>query len=229
MPITINLDAPALDDDLRAAAAALSFPTFGHFLEQGFVDPAIRAMTGPVKLVGRAVTVRTVVPDSALVHRATDLLRPGDVLVVDAGGEERHAPVGEMVALAAKVRGATAIVVDGMCTDLAEIGAMGIALFARGTTLLTTKLHGLPEGGINVPVLCGGVRVDPGDAVLADDNGVAVLAPEELRRVVDAVRASDVGEEDLRAHVEAGGSLAERTGATRLVDEALGAGAVRLA
>ena len=229
MPIEINVDAPALDDDLRATAASLSFPTLGHFLEQGFVDPEIRTMTGPVKLVGRAVTVRTVVPDSALVHRATDLLRPGDVLVVDAGGEGRHAPVGEMVALAATARGATGIVVDGMCTDLEEIRAMGIGLFARGTSLLTTKLHGLPEGGINVPVLCGGVRVEPGHVVLADGNGVAVLAPEVLTGVLDAVRASDAGEEELRAHVEAGGSLAERTGATRLVHDALGARAVRSA
>lgn len=223
MAIEMNIEAPRPDERLLAAAAEVSFPTLGHLLEEGFVDPGIRVMTTPVKLVGRAITVRTVVPDSALVHRATDVLAPGDVLVVDAGGETRHAPVGEMVALAAKARGAVGIVVDGVCTDVEEIRAMGIALFARGTSLLTTKLHGLAEGGINVPVLCGGVRVDPGQIVLADENGVAVLAPEVLEGVLDAVRASEANENELRAHVQGGGSLAERSGARGLLDSALGA------
>ena len=68
------------------------------------IDPAIRAMVTPAKMIGRAVTVRITAPDSVLVHKATELLEPGDALVIDIGGDTRHAPVGEMVALAAQER-----------------------------------------------------------------------------------------------------------------------------
>src|ERR671916_269055 len=165
----------ALPAELRAALAAVSFPTIGHFLEAGFVDPDIRAMVTPVKIVGRAVTVRITAPDSVLVHKATELIEPGDALVIDIGGDTRHAPVGEMVALAARERGGVAIVLDGVCTDIVEIRAMGLPVFARGTSVLTTKLHGLKTGAVNGPVACGGVVVRPGDVVLADDNGVLIL------------------------------------------------------
>ncbi|HEU5430937.1 MAG TPA: hypothetical protein VFU81_04695, partial [Thermomicrobiales bacterium] len=83
MAIAIHPMPAPLPDDLRNALAAVSFPTIGHFLESGFVDPAIRAMAAPAKAVGRAVTVRITAPDSVLVHKVTELLEPGDALVVD--------------------------------------------------------------------------------------------------------------------------------------------------
>lgn len=214
---------PALDSDLRASLNKLSFPTVGHFLEEGFVSPAIRPMLRPVKVVGTAVTVRITAPDSVLVHKATELLRPDDVLVVDTGGDARHAPVGEMVALAAQTRGAAAIVVDGVCTDVVEIEEMGMPVFARGTSLLTTKLHGLRDGAMNVRVSCGGVVVNPGDAVLADDNGVLVLAPEVARRVIEKVQESDAKEVSVRERVIGGELLADLSGAGRILDDLLAA------
>lgn len=223
MAIAIHPMPEALPDDLRAALAEVSFPTIGHFLEEGFVDPAIRALVTPVKVVGRAVTVRTTAPDSVLVHKATELLEAGDALVIDIGGDARHAPVGEMVALAARERGAVAVVVDGVCTDIVEIRAMGMPVFARGTSVLTTKLHGLASGSINSPVACGGVVVHPGDAVLADDNGVLVLPVAVARAVVGRARASDEREPATRDYLRGGGSLPERTGANRTVAALLGA------
>lgn len=223
MAVEVGPMPAAIPDDLRRALAGVSFPTIGHFLEAGFVDPAIRAMVTPAKLVGRAVTVRITAPDSVLVHKATELLEPGDALVIDTGGDSRHAPVGEMVALAAHSRGAAAIVVDGVCTDIVEIREMGLPVFARGTSVLTTKLHGLPTGAINAPVVCGGVVVNPGDVVLADDNGVLVLAVETARGVVERARASDEREPATRAFLRGGGSLPERTGANRMVAELLDA------
>jgi 4-hydroxy-4-methyl-2-oxoglutarate aldolase len=213
----------ALPDELRAALAEVSFPTLGHFLEEGFVDPAIRALVTPVKIVGRAVTVQITAPDSVLVHKATEMLEPGDALVIDVGGDRRHAPVGEMVALAVRERGGVAIVVDGVCTDILEIRAMGLPIFARGTSVLTTKLHGLHSGAINAPVACGGVVVRAGDIVLGDDNGVLVLPVAIAQSVVERARASDAREPAMRDFLRNGGSLPERTGANRIVDELLGA------
>ena len=213
----------ALPADLREALNEVSFPTLGHFLEEGFVDPAIRAMVTPAKIVGRAVTVRTTAPDSALVHVATALLEPGDALVIDIGGDTRHAPVGEMVALAVRERGGAAIVIDGVCTDIVEIRAMGLPVFARGTSVLTTKLHGLNDGAINAPVACGGVVVHPGDVVLGDDNGVLALPVALARTVVERARQSDEREPEIRDYLHSGGSLPERTGANRMVAALRGA------
>lgn len=221
MKIEINPTPPApLPADLRPALSEVGFPTIGHFLEAGFVDPRIRALVTPAKVVGRAVTVRITAPDSVLVHKVTELLEPGDALVIDTGGNTRHAPVGEMVAFAAKARGAAAIVVDGVCTDVVEIREMGLPVFARGTSLLTTKLHGLNSGTINGQVSCGGVAVNPGDVVLADDNGVIVLPPETAREVLTLAQDSDAKEPGMRSSILEGVSLAELSDANRILSEA---------
>jgi 4-hydroxy-4-methyl-2-oxoglutarate aldolase len=212
----------SLPEDLRAALSEVSFPTIGHFLEEGFVDPAIRAMVTPAKVVGRAVTVRITAPDSVLVHKVTELIAPGDALVIDVGGDTRHAPVGEMVALAVKERGGVAVVIDGVCTDIVEIREMGLPVFARGTSVLTTKLHGLKAGSINAPISCGGVVVHPGDVVLADDNGVLILPVDVAASVVERAKASDEREPAMRDFLRGGGSLPERTGANRMAAELLG-------
>lgn len=213
---------PEMDEGYRARLQGFGFPTVGHFLESGFVSPEVRPMFRPVKVAGVAVTVRITPPDSVLVHKATEMLREGDVLVVDTGGNTRHAPVGEMVALAATARGAAAIVVDGVCTDLVEIQEMGMPVFARGTSLLTTKLHGALDGSINGTVSCGGVVVSPGDVVLADDNGVLMLPRTVLERVMPLVEKSDAGESGTRKRLLDGEPLARLTGAEEKVERMLG-------
>ncbi|HEU0116522.1 MAG TPA: hypothetical protein VFQ80_17660, partial [Thermomicrobiales bacterium] len=135
----------------------------------------------------------------------------------DVGGDARHAPVGEMVALAAQCRGAAMIVIDGVCTDIVEIRELGIPVFARGTSVLTTKLHGLASGAINAEIACGGVVVRSGDVVLADDNGVLVLPVDVAQGVVERARASDAREPQTRDYLRGGGSLPELTAANRLV------------
>jgi 4-hydroxy-4-methyl-2-oxoglutarate aldolase len=127
----------------------------------------------------------------------------------------------EMVALAVRERGGVAIVLDGVCTDIVEIRAMGMPVFARGTSVLTTKLHGLNSGAINAPVACGGVVVQPGDVVLGDDNGVLVLPVAVAQAVVARARESDEREPAARDYLRGGGSLPERTGANRTVAELL--------
>jgi regulator of RNase E activity RraA len=195
---------------------AVSFPTIGHVLEHGFVDPEISAQVPGVHVVGRAVTVRMTAPDSTLVHVAAGLLEPGDALVIDMGQNRRQASVGELVALACKEAGASAVVVDGYCTDIHEIRAMRMPVFARGTTLLTTKIHGLRYGAINERITCGGVPVEPGDVVCADDNGVLILPPVVLMGVLDRVEQSDAAEPALKDALRAGGKLPDLTGAGKL-------------
>ena len=222
MKVAINPMPPPLPAELQSTLSDIGFPTIGHFLENGFVEPEIRALVTPAKVVGRAITVRITSPDSVLVHKVTELLEPGDAIVIDTGGNVRHAPVGEMVVFAAKARGAAAIVIDGVCTDIVEIREMGVPVFARGTSVLTTKLHGLGSGAINEQVSCGGVAVNPGDVVLADDNGVLILSPEAAADVLDPARDSDAAEPDMQASILDGGSLAELSGANRILSKTSG-------
>lgn len=194
MAIRIRPNPPAIAGSLIAAVREIGLPTIGHFLEVGFADPGIRSQVGPDRLIGRAVTVRVVAPDSALVHRATEYLEEGDVLVVDTGGDRRHAPVGSIVGTAVAARRAAGVVIDGPCTDLDALADLGITVYARGTSALTTKMHALPSGGINVPVVIGGVAVLPGYIVIGDRNGLLLVDPADVEGVLSDARAADTRE-----------------------------------
>ncbi|MFJ6217006.1 RraA family protein [Streptomyces sp. NPDC092296] len=214
MPITVNPTPAALDPDLVEKLTRVDFPTLGHYLEEGFCDPALHRLAGEQRLTGRAVTVRITALDSTLLHHAAGTVAPGDVVVIDCGGDVRHAPLGEVVVNALLARGAAGAVVDGSCTDIDALRALGLPVFARGTSVLTTKLHGIDDGGLNVPISCGGVAVRPGDVVLGDANGLLIAAPERLAAVIDTALADDAEEPDLIADLHRGGRLGDLTGAT---------------
>jgi len=185
----------------------VSYPTIGHFLEEGFVSPAIQSLLANVKIAGPAVTVRIADHDAIAMNRALLALTPGDVLVVDMLGDQQHAPVGAVTAAAALAQGAAAVVVDGVATDVLELRQTGLPVFARGTSCLTTKrLHG-SGSAVNVPVQCGGVTVNPGDLVLGDDNGLIALAPDAARDVLGKALASDAAEPDILARIASGEPL----------------------
>ncbi|NBA95893.1 RraA family protein [Pseudomonas sp. R5(2019)] len=194
----------ALEPGLIERLMEVSFPTLGHFLEDGFIDPGIRAMVPDIKLVGRAVTLRIAEGEAIPVNRALALLQPGDVLVIDTGNDPRHACVGAVTACAAQSRGARGVVVDGVVTDIKELRETGLPVFARGTSVLTTKLVDRGSSAINQPIRCGGVTVFPGDLVLADDNGVLVLDPSVARGIIDRALASDLAEPELLARLRTG-------------------------
>ena len=179
----------------------VSYPTIGHFLEDGFVDPAIGSLLDNVKIAGPAVTVRVAEHDAIAINRALLALQPGDVLVVDMLGDHRHAPIGAVTAAAAIAQGAAAVVIDGRATDLLELRQAGLPVFARGTTCLTTKRLRGTGSAVNVPIRCGGVEVNPGDLVLGDDNGLIVLSPETARGVVEQALASDAAEPAILARI----------------------------
>lgn len=197
------------DEALTAKLREVSFATLGHFLEKGFVNYAIRAMVPGGRIVGRAVTLRVAQADACAVNRALINLHAGDVLVIDMADDHDHACIGAVTQFAARCVGASGIVVDGVVTDLNELRACQLPVFARGTTQLTTKLVGGDKSAFNVPVNCGGIVVNPGDLVLADDNGVLVLPAEDLIGVVDKALTSDLEEPDLLARLRSGQKLSD--------------------
>jgi len=195
------------DNDLIAKLREVSFATLGHFLERGFVSHEIRAMVPGGRIVGRAVTLRLAQPDAIAVNRALVSLQPGDALVIDMAGDHAHACVGAVTQFAARCAGAAGIIVDGVVTDINELRACQLPVFARGTTQLTTKLIGSAASQVNVAVNCAGVTVNPGDLVLADDNGVLILPAGELATVIDKALHADLTEPDLLARLRDGEPL----------------------
>lgn len=217
MSIIIGEEPKTLPIDLVEKLERVSFPTFGHYLEEGFADPGLSRQVGQARVVGRAITVRTTATDSNMLHHAVGHLNPGDVLVLDTGGDMRHAPVGLVIAAGAAIRGARGIIVDGVVTDVDEIAEYEIPVYSRGRSILTTKLHDIDAGGMNVPVVCGGVLVQPGDVVLADSNGVFFASVETLESIIETALEDDAEEPDLVAALKAGARLGDETGATETI------------
>ena len=188
--------------------------TIGHVRETGFVDPELRPIYRVADVVvGRAVTLKLEPGDVTHTRAAIAALTAGDVLVIDQDGERRAACWGEMTSLAAKARGAAGVVIDGACTDVFEIEAMGLPTWSRGVAALVGRRLER-DGGVNVEVACGGVAVRPGDLVVADVNGVAIIPPEEAERVYKAAREYEDRAPYQRRWLMGGGSLGEISGLT---------------
>ena len=122
------------------------------------------------RLVGTAFTVRTRPGDNLAIHKALELVGPGDVIVVDGGGDESRALVGEIMKNIAEHRGAAGYVIDGAIRDVAAFAASDFPCFARAVIHRGPYKSG--PGEINVPVSIGGSVVSPGDIVVGDEDGV---------------------------------------------------------
>ncbi len=215
-PYTIGAMPEPLPAEDLALLAEVETATVGHSRHQGFMHRAIQPLLRGRRIVGVAVTVAIPGPDSTLLHHALGLLRPGDFVVVDRLGDDRHACWGGGVTIAAKAAGAVGAVVDGPCTDLAEIEASGFPVWCRGLSPITTRLYDL-GGAMNVPIACGGVAVSPGDAVLADESGVLVLPRAEVQSVAKEAIARQQRGAEREKQVRAGAKLGELSGASAKV------------
>jgi regulator of RNase E activity RraA len=125
------------------------------------------------------VTIRFDGDDTSIVHFALGQLRPGDILVIDRAGDTRHACCGGGVAFAARAAGCLGIIIDGVATDVQELRAYGMPVWARGLSPITCKPRFI-GGEFCVNIACGGVPVAPGDVVFADENGVLVMPPADI-------------------------------------------------
>ncbi|ATN37637.1 hypothetical protein ACO34A_28095 (plasmid) [Rhizobium sp. ACO-34A] len=209
----------ALDETLLARFRGVEAATVGHYLHDRFMRNDLRPLIDGVRIAGTAVTVSIAGADSTLLYHAMDRVRPGDVLVIDRAGDERHAPWGGFMAAVAKLRGIAGVIVDGMITDPEAIHEAGVPTWARGVSPITTKLLNM-GGGFNIPISCGGVAVNPGDAVLADDCGILVLPPSEVEGLTAIALADQADEggwierlkkgESLQDLVDIAGMIAER-------------------
>ena len=172
-----------IDAGLLAALRQVETATIGHWRHWGFCDSGLkRLQSGPV-VVGTAVTVACPAEDNAIVHYVTEKLRPGDILVIDRLNNRDIACFGEVVMRACLEAGAAGAVIDGPCTDSQAIVNAGLPVWCRGSSSRTTNVRGI-AGRLNTTVSIGGVVINPGDALLCDDDGVLALRPDEVEAEV---------------------------------------------
>jgi regulator of RNase E activity RraA len=138
-------------------------------------------------MAGTAVTARSRGGDNLTYLRALEFCRPGDVLVIDAGGDLNNAVVGGILSFYAAHIGILGVVVDGAIRDVAEVRAREFPVYARGVTHRGPYKDG--PGEINVPVSVGGMVVNPGDIVVGDQDGLMAFAPDEAELLIEKARA----------------------------------------
>ncbi len=208
-PLNIAVDRPS--PEVIKAYASLSPNELCDVLELSCV---VRYEIHPLwsgipRVAGPAFTVRTGKHDNLMFHASIYLAQPGDVIVVEAGDDEMAVAGGNVCAIAQR-RGVAALVVDGVIRDVVESREKRFPVFARGVSPIPAKRVG--EGGMNVQIRCGGVVVNPGDVIVADEEGIVVVprgraedvvAKAQAKAAADSVLSLDDWERRHRSAVEA--------------------------
>lgn len=189
-----------------------------HRLFAGGID--LRPYHGNGVLAGSALTVRTRPGDNLMVHKALDLAQPGDVIVVDAGGDATNAIIGEIMLSYGKSRGVAGFVIDGAVRDSAAILSMGIPVYARGITHRGPYKDGPGEIGVGVTV--GGMLVNDGDIIIGDEDGLLAIPQSGAADILKLAQAQQAREADILR------SIADGTVDRSWVDATLAAKGVKL-
>lgn len=191
---------PKLIDGFRRHDVAKVGDAMGGY---GIMNYELKPILLGMKLLGTAVTVITRPGDALFIQKVADIAGEGDVVVVDAGGFKDSAIIGERIGTYMKeIRKIAGIVVDGAVRDSMGLIEIGFPTFARA---ITPRIYGTQgPGAINVPISCGGVTVNPGDLIMADNDGIVVVPKDDIERVLKLTDQHLEGELERAARVNSG-------------------------
>ena len=169
---------------------------------RGYVGPDVRPIQQGVKVAGSAVTVLSHPGDNMMIHAAVEVCQPGDVLVVVTTAPSTHGMFGDLLASSLMAKGVRGLVMDAAVRDTADLREMGFPVWTRHVSCQGT-VKATP-GSVNVPVVLGGITVQPGDVVCADDDGIVIVHREEAEWALEKSNERLAKEAGTRARLEAG-------------------------